>query len=58
MNHTELELNYEEIDAEYNEILNRIDSEIKTFINNNGIDKIIFKFNQTIWQKGLLVNDF
>ena len=62
LNHTELTLNYEEIDAEYNEILKKIDSEIKTFINNkknnNGTDKIIFKFNKTICQKGLLVNDF
>ena len=62
LNHTELTLNYEEIDAEYNEILKRIDSEIKIFINNkknnNGTDKIIFKFNKTICQKGLLVNDF
>ena len=34
LNHTELTLNYEEIDAEYNVILNRIDSEAKAFINN------------------------
>ena len=62
LNHTELTLNYEEIDAEYNVILNRIDSEAKAFINNkknnNGTDRIIFKFNKTICQKGLLVNDF
>ena len=62
MNHTELELNYDEINSEYNEIINRIDSEIKAYINNkknnNGTDRIIFKFNKTICQKGLLVNDF
>ena len=62
MNHTELELNYDEINSEYNEIINRIDSEIKAYKNNkknnNGTDRIIFKFNKTICQKGLLVNDF
>ena len=62
INHTELKLDYNEIDSEYNIILNRIDSEVKTYLNNkknnNGTDRIIFKFNKTMCQKGLLNNNY
>ena len=56
-NHTELKLNYSEIDEEYNEIQNKMHSEINDFINNNKT-RIIFSFNKTICQKKLLDNEY
>ena len=58
-NHTELTLNYTEIDKEYNEIENRIQNEIKNFRkNSNKTSKISFTFQKTICQKKLLNNEY
>ena len=58
-NHSELTLNEEEISKEYNEIINKINSEIDKFRKNgNNSNIIMFSFNKTICQKQLLNNDY
>ena len=58
-NHTELTLNEEEIAKEYNEIINKIHSEISKFRKiGNSSNIIMFNFNKTICQKQLLNNDY
>ena len=56
--HSELNVNFTEIEEEYKTIENKILFEIGEYINNQIIDTIQFVFNKTICRKGLLVNNY
>ena len=56
--HSELNVNFTEIEEEYKTIENKIILEIEEYLKNQTIDKIQFSFNKTICRKGLLVNNY
>ena len=58
-NHTELKLNWSDIDEEYEMILEKITTEIEKLENNSEKrNLIIFTFDKTVCQKKLLNNDY
>ena len=57
-NHSELDINFEDIDEEFNAINNRIIHEIQEYKKLKEVDKFTLTFNKTICRKALLGNSY